>query len=60
MFSEFLQTVCVDVLDDTGSASCDLTTLLQAIDLARAVGVGLAHHVVVIEGLASCTDEEGG
>lgn len=42
------------------SASCDFATLLQAVQLALAIGVGLAHHVVVIVRLASCADEERG
>lgn len=44
----------------TGGASCDLATLLHAVDLALSIGIGLAHHVVVIVRLASCADEERG
>lgn len=38
----------------------DLATLLHAFQLSPAVGVGLAHHVVIVVGLASRADEEGG
>lgn len=41
-----------------GGASGDLATLLQAVKLSLSVGLGLAHHVVVIVCLASCADEE--
>lgn len=41
------------------SASCDFATLLQAIDFALSIGIGLAHHVVVIVRLASGANEEG-
>jgi hypothetical protein len=41
-------------------ASSDLAALLQAIELSLSIGIGLAHHVVVIERLASCTDKERG
>ena len=40
--------------------SCDLATFLHALQLAPAVRLGLAHHVVIVEGLAPCADEEGG
>lgn len=38
----------------------DLTAFLHALKLAPAVGLGLAHHVVIVVGLASRADEEGG
>jgi hypothetical protein len=38
----------------------DLATLLHALKLSSAVGLGLAHHVVIIVGLASCANEERG
>jgi hypothetical protein len=37
-----------------------LTALLHAVQLAPAVGLGLAHHVVIVVGLAPGTNEEGG
>jgi hypothetical protein len=40
--------------------SCDLPPLPQAVDLAPAIGFGLALHKVVVVGLAASTDEEGG
>lgn len=43
-----------------GGASGNLPALLHAVQLAGAVGLGLAEHVVVIVGLASRADEEGG
>ena len=42
-----------------GSASGNFAALLQAVQLALAIGLGLAHHVVVIVCLAACADEEG-
>lgn len=44
----------------TGGASGDLAALLQAVDLSPAIGIGLAHHKVVIVGLAAGADEERG
>jgi hypothetical protein len=41
-------------------ASCDLATLLHALQLAAAVGLRFAHHVVIVVGLASCANEERG
>lgn len=41
-----------------GSASGDLPAFLHAVELAGAVGLGLAHHVVVIVRLAPGADEE--
>lgn len=41
-------------------ASGDLTAFLHALKLAPAVGLGLAHHVVIVVGLASRADEERG
>lgn len=43
-----------------GSASGDFAALLQAVKLSLSIGLGLAHHVVVIVGLASCADKERG
>lgn len=40
--------------------SCDLSTFLHALQLAPAVRLGLAHHVVIVVGLAPCADEIGG
>lgn len=40
--------------------SGDLATLLHALKLSPAVGLGLAHHVVIVVGLASRADEERG
>lgn len=38
----------------------DLATLFHALKLSSAVRLGLAHHVVIVVGLASRADEEGG
>ncbi len=38
----------------------DLATLLHALELSPAIGLGLAHHVVIVVGLASRADKEGG
>lgn len=43
-----------------GGASRNLAALLHAVQLTAAVGLGLAHHVVVIVGLAAGADEKGG
>ena len=43
-----------------GSASGNLAALLQAVKLSLSIGLGLAHHVVVIVCLASCANEERG
>ena len=37
----------------------NLATLLHAFELSPAVGLSLAHHVIIVVGLASCTDKEG-
>ena len=42
-----------------GGAAGDLAALLQALELAAAVSLGLAHHVVIVVGLAAVADEEG-
>jgi len=57
---ELLQTALVYVLQHAGGASRDLPPLLQAFDLALAIGLGLAKHEVVIVGLAACTDKKRG
>jgi len=41
-------------------ATGDLAAFLHALELSPTVRLGLAHHVVVIIGLASCTNKEGG
>jgi len=38
----------------------DLAALLHALKLSPAVGLGLAHHVVIVVGLASRADEKRG
>ena len=38
----------------------DLAALLHALQLSPAVGLGLAHHVVIVVGLASRADKERG
>lgn len=38
----------------------DLAAFLHAVKLSPAVGLGLAHHVVIVVGLASRADEERG
>lgn len=40
-------------------ASGNLAAFLHALELPPAVRLGFAHHVVVIVGFASCSDEEG-
>lgn len=60
MFPEFGQAVLVNVTQYAGSASCDLATLLQAVDFTGAICVGLALHVIIVVRLASCANEEGG
>lgn len=57
---ELLQTALVNVLQHAGGASRDLPPLLQAFDLALAVGLGLAKHEVVIVRLAAGADKKGG
>lgn len=39
--------------------SGDFATFFHALKLSPTIRLGLAHHVVVIVGLASRTDEEG-
>lgn len=60
MFPEFGQAMLVHVAQHAGGASCDLATLLQAVDFTLAIGVGLALHVIIVVRPASCADEEGG
>jgi len=43
-----------------GGTAGDLAALLHAVELAAAIGLGLAHHVVIVVGLAAGADEEGG
>lgn len=43
-----------------GRTPGDLTALLHALELSPTVGLSLAHHVVIVVGLASCADEKGG
>jgi hypothetical protein len=38
----------------------DLAAFLHAVKLSPAVGLSLAHHVVIVVGLASCANEERG
>ena len=52
------QDTAVDV--HTRGTSGDFSALLQTLDLATSVGLRLADHVVVVEGLASRADEERG
>lgn len=40
--------------------SGDLAALLHALKLSPAIGLGLAHHVVIVVGLASRADKERG
>lgn len=58
--AELLEAVFIDVLDDARCTPRDLAAFLHALQLSPAVCLGLAHHVVVIVGLASCANEEGG
>jgi len=43
-----------------GGTSSDLPPFLHAFQFTPAVRLGLAHHVIIIVGLASCPNEEGG
>jgi len=43
-----------------GRASRDFTSLLQTIQFTPAIGLGLAHHVVIVVGFAAGADKEGG
>lgn len=76
MSAELVETVVVEVLDTSGGSvwtgagggrdihACrtpgHLAALLHAVQLAAAVGLGLAHHVVIVVGLAARTDEVRG
>jgi hypothetical protein len=57
---ELVQAVRVDVGNDAGGTARDLAALSHAVQLAAALGLGLAGHVVIVEGAAAGTDEEGG
>jgi len=51
--------VLVNVREHARSTTCDLPSLLQAIQLTPAIRLGFALHEVVIVRLAACTDKEG-
>lgn len=51
VFPELFEAALVNVFEDTGGAPCHLAALAQAVDLASAIGLGLAVHVVVISTL---------
>jgi hypothetical protein len=59
MGAELCKTVLVDIVNDAGSTSCDLPTLLHTLQLTPAVGLRLAHHVVIIVVFAASANEEG-
>lgn len=56
---ELLHAVGVDILDNASSAAGNLTTLFQAVELAAAVRLVLALHVIIVESLAAGADSEG-
>lgn len=60
MLSEFVQATLVDICQHTRGTTGHLSTLLQALSLALAIGLGLADHEVIVEGFAARTDEEAG
>lgn len=57
---ELRQARLVHIVQHTSRAARDFATLLQTLELALAVGLGFAVHVVVIVGFAACSNEEGG
>ena len=56
----FLQSIITHVDIHASCASCDFATLPQAVRLSLAIRFRLAHHVVIVVGPASCTNEERG
>ena len=58
--AELTQAVLVDVLDNARGTPGDLAALLHALEFTPAVGLGLAHHVVIVEGLAARTNKVRG
>lgn len=54
---ELFQAVGVDIFDNRSSTSRHLPSLLQTIELPPSIGLLLALHVVIIEGLAPVADK---
>lgn len=57
--SELVEAGLVDVLDDGDGTSGDSSALLQAVDLASALGLFSAQHKVIVVGLALGANEVG-
>lgn len=57
---QFSLSIEVRLLLHARGTPCHLTALLHAFKLSPAIGLGLAHHVVIVVGLASRADEERG